>query len=345
MEIIDTKKSQMHLIFSQSRDESTNKLIDWLISLKQDYVRYNGNVSNDGEKNLEIDFEFSSELKNSHPSLEYYNGRFNFRLSNLKSIFFRRPNRDSSFFYNKITSDNKVYEEYVNRKQYKFAKILRDYIVFILNDNTTKTLGSYYITGLNKPKILLTAAKIGLDIPNTLITNSYNKLQSFFKSNNNLIINKSLEEIIDIEFENKLFRSTTNLIDNIEQLPSDSFSTSFFQEYIKKDYEVRSFYISGRIFSCAIFSQNNNKTKVDFRNHDVNNPNKIVPYNLPQNIKEKLSKLFNEISLNTGSIDFVVKGSKHYFLEINPIGQYDFISNYCNSNLDYEIAKHLIEND
>lgn len=49
------------------------------------------------------------------------------------------------------------------------------------------------------------------------------------------------------------------------------------------------------------------------------------------------------LTLNTGSIDMIkCKNGNYYFLEINPCGIYEGISNACNYNLNKKIAEWLI---
>ena len=124
---------------------------------------------------------------------------------------------------------------------------------------------------------------------------------------------------------------------------SDSFFPSLFQEQIQKKYELRIFYIDKRFFSMAIFSQSNKKTLTDFRNYDFEKPNRNVPYKLPKHIEEKLILIMDRMSFNTGSIDMIYDLEGNYiFLEINPVGQYGMTSVPCNYNLDFEIAKSLM---
>lgn len=101
-----------------------------------------------------------------------------------------------------------------------------------------------------------------------------------------------------------------------------------------------------KFYSMVIFSQNNEKTKVDFRNYDREKPNKVGPYKLPKNIESKLIKLMETIGLNTGSID-LVKGldGDYYFLEVNPSGQFGMTSFPCNYNLHKKVANYLITNN
>ena len=49
-----------------------------------------------------------------------------------------------------------------------------------------------------------------------------------------------------------------------------------------------------------------------------------------------------DLSLNTGSIDLIYsKNNEYIFLEVNPVGQFGFLSLMTNQNLFYEIAKIL----
>ena len=94
----------------------------------------------------------------------------------------------------------------------------------------------------------------------------------------------------------------------------------------------------------AIFSQNNNKTKVDFRRYDTEFPNRLVRYSLPKNIQNKLILLMSHLKLATGSIDMIVTEDNDFiFLEVNPFGQFGMVSKPNNFNLEKRIAKYLIE--
>jgi hypothetical protein len=53
----------------------------------------------------------------------------------------------------------------------------------------------------------------------------------------------------------------------------------------------------------AIFSQNDKKTKIDFRNYNAIKPNRTVPFKLPIRIEEKIVKFMKLVDMNWGSID------------------------------------------
>ena len=120
------------------------------------------------------------------------------------------------------------------------------------------------------------------------------------------------------------------------------FFITFFQDKIDKEFEIRTFYLNGKCYSMAIFSQNDERTKTDFRKYNLEKPNRNVPYNLSSCIEEKIKLLMQALDLNCGSLDFLKgKDGKFYFLEVNTIGQFLGLSHTCNYSLDKKIADYL----
>lgn len=133
--------------------------------------------------------------------------------------------------------------------------------------------------------------------------------------------------------------------DDIKAL-SDTFFPSLFQRYIAKKFELRVFYLDNEFHSCAIMSQLDPQTMVDFRDYNKLKPNRIEPFLLPSNIKNKINLLMKKNNMRLGVIDLIYgEDNKYVFLEVNPIGQFGNISRYCFSNLEKIIAKKLIQND
>ena len=96
-------------------------------------------------------------------------------------------------------------------------------------------------------------------------------------------------------------------------------------------------------FAGAMFTQANPKTRVDFRNYDDEKPTRIIPFELPNYIREKLLSLTAKIGLDTGSIDMIYSTDcDYYFLEINPVGQFGMVSYPCNYHIEKQIAEYLI---
>lgn len=199
---------------------------------------------------------------------------------------------------------------------------------------------------VDKFKVLHLAKEEGLQIPNSLVTNCKKELKKFHNKHKE-IITKPLYENPRFQEENYTIQFLTDKItyDQLNELPS-TFFPSFFQAYIKKDIEVRVFFIDGLFYSMAIFSQLDPQTKTDFRNYNRKRPNRKVPYLLPEKIEVKLKGLMKKLNLTTGSIDLIKTPTKKYvFLEVNPIGQFGFVSKSCNYHLEHKIANTLIKYD
>ena len=190
---------------------------------------------------------------------------------------------------------------------------------------------------------MLTADALGLKTPEWVICNTKSALVEFSKKHSS-IITKPLGEVTNYkESANTLKYVRTEIVKEttIDEMP-ESFFPSFFQEYIDKNIEIRSFFLEGKFYSMAIFSQLDSKTKVDFRNYNDEHPNRNVPFQLPNFIEEKLARLMDKINLNTGSIDLILNNKgDFYFLEVNPVGQFGMTSKPCNYYLEKKIAELL----
>jgi ATP-GRASP peptide maturase of grasp-with-spasm system len=193
---------------------------------------------------------------------------------------------------------------------------------------------------VNKLFCLKMARDCGLMIPETIICENKSKLKSHFTE----YVTKSLS---NVPFFHDLKTETnhTTLSNKVSYNEiSNRFFISLFQEEIKKEFEVRSFVLFNKLYSMAIFSQQDEKTKIDYRNYNEKKPNRSVPINLPRSIEKKILKFMNKINLNCGSIDLIYSTNNYYvFLEVNPIGQFGGLSDYCCYDLEKIIAHKMMK--
>jgi ATP-GRASP peptide maturase of grasp-with-spasm system len=161
------------------------------------------------------------------------------------------------------------------------------------------------------------------------------------------IITKNLAANLLVLEDNEAYMSYTSTIDGAEiELLNNDIYPSFFQKQIEKEYEVRSYYLDGEIYSMAIFSQNDSQTKVHFRQYNLQKPNRNIPYKLPNKVEEQIRNMMNSLKINSGSLDFIKeKDGELLFLEINPLGQFGMTSYPCNYYLEKKIAEYLIMKD
>lgn len=218
----------------------------------------------------------------------------------------------------------------------------------MLTDFINKQLDNYSIGAfknnyINKLEVLLLAKKIGLKIPETIITTKKQDVLNFIEQYD-IIISKSISDFPTIKTDEGFIHSYTSTFQRSEIINlSESFFPTLFQELICKKFDVRIVYFNKQFFSGIILSQKDKKTKIDFRRYNLSNPNRINPIELPIYIKQKLISLMDNLNLNLGVIDMVYSIKKEFvFLEVNPIGQFGNISKLLMHNIEKRIAKYLI---
>ena len=196
---------------------------------------------------------------------------------------------------------------------------------------------------LSKLLCLSKAKEQGIKVPETIITSNKEDVIRFRKKYKEIITKNSTQGVFVYDKDQLLNVYTQLLSDkDIKDLP-DYFFPTLFQEAIEKKVELRIFFIENEFYGSAIFSQQDEMTKVDFRNYNFNKPNRTPPFELNNSDKEKFRILMKNLNLNSGSIDCIInKRNELVFLEVNPIGQYAQVSNPCNYFLDKKIAEYLM---
>ncbi|MEI3800337.1 ATP-GRASP peptide maturase, grasp-with-spasm system [Chitinophaga ginsengisegetis] len=199
---------------------------------------------------------------------------------------------------------------------------------------------------LNKLHVLSLARQCGISTPFTEVVTTKAAIMHLLDKGKELIVKPVSECIFLEDAEGGQYKMLTKTINNANlHLVPEKFFPSLVQEKIIKKFEIRTFYLDGACYSMAIFSQNNRKTKDDFRNYDNQRPNRTVPYKLPADLERKLDQLMKSLRFRTGSIDLMVDMQGNYhFLEINPEGQFGMVSYPCNYYLEKKLAELLHKN-
>jgi len=235
-----------------------------------------------------------------------------------------------------------MYNENITKHISKEFTFLRDFVY-----SYALKLGSMHKEiHNNKLSNLLLARDCGIKVPPTLITTSKLELEKFYQKHTKILTKPIHNGHLYFEEEQFVYSCKGILFLGKEEMKEigDEFCVSLFQAYTEKELELRIFFLDKEIYPMAIFSQLDEKTKYDFRNYNHIKPNRNVPFKLPQSFKKKLEKFIDEIDLNTGSIDVILTPeNEFYFLEVNPTGQFGWVSQNCNFYLEKEIAKYLID--
>lgn len=330
----------MILIVSQGKhDATTEDVLDWIDYLGGNFIRLNGDdIYDKGGIDIELGkngLKYFATKSRLQPHTQKFNIGWYRRWSvqDYLEPLFETNNyvRNSNEAIKSLGSDDMAIKYFLLRNL--------DVKFWLTNPFTE--------VSVNKLHVLIRAIHFGLEVPETRICTSKDALKQFSSKFDSLIC-KDITNPHSISLQNlSALVSKTVLVtkQDIENFP-DTFLPTLFQNQIEKDYEIRAFFLEDQFYPMAIMSQNDQKTSVDFRNYNMANPNRNIPCRLPKDLELKLSLLFKDLRLMTGSADIIkTKDNKYIFLEINPIGQIGMTSFPCNYKLERKIAEYLIKND
>jgi ATP-GRASP peptide maturase of grasp-with-spasm system len=316
----------MVLILSSSYDQSTSKVIDWL---KVTYVRI-GRENNLVNLNCRL---ISADLTALH--ITY--GSYTISLQDINTFWYRRDDFILGVDFDKTITEHTQTLLNLEKEWNKFKDFLHVYC------EAKKSIGSFRKEIFqNKLTSLFIAQQIGLKIPSTLITTQKKNLVAFIRQNGDCIT-KAISNMFKIK-KPKISQTIGTQLITAEILEGldETISPTLIQEKVEKIFELRIFYMKKQFYSMAIFSQNDEKTQLDYRNYNSEKPNRNIPHTLPTDIQNKLQSLMDKLDLDSGSIDMIVTPEGEYvFLEVNPTGQFGWVSENCNYYLEEIIANYL----
>lgn len=164
------------------------------------------------------------------------------------------------------------------------------------------------------------AASLGLNTPKTIFTNDAEKLRDFAGDDTVVVKQGNL----GVHIENKtIFTSVVDQFSITNEMLQGS--PCLFQKYTPKAYELRVHVIGTTVLTCKIDSQANEKTRIDWRNYDIENtPHE--PYQLDLETELACIKLTQNLGLEFGIIDMIVTSQgENVFLECNAQGHWYWI--------------------
>lgn len=313
----------MIFILSIETDNSTEDVIDWLRHYNQEFIRVNPDDIIKIEDLVIAGKCLSIKLRINDRSID---------MARVKSFWYRRGDINLFDFKEMPKEADLELKFFLRRELGVIQNLLYKNLESKFHINKRKD------NETNKLLNLVKAAQCGLMIPSSFVKNEVCQHEI------------GIENYITKGFYNGGFRLRNSFsIGAPTEKIYDSQNTkfpSFLQKEIVKKYEIRVFFLYEKTYSIAIFSQGNENTKIDFRNYDSSNPNRTVPFDLPKHIEQAISVFMKEADLNCGSLDFIYgEDNEFYFLEVNPIGQFQQVSIPANYHLDKLIAEKLISHE
>lgn len=247
---------------------------------------------------------------------------------NVRSIWWRRPSR------------HRIDEQVIDAGARKFAENEATHAF----DTLVYWRGNYLVVNpvdkelvANRKTIQLAiAAKLGLKVPKTLVTNSASDAVAFADSVDDGAIYKTLTAPISVFGETRRFSKSLG-----SMTPTISLAPVIFQEEIKKRRDIRVTIIGKSIFASWI--EVRNPIGHQFPDWRLDVTAKAHKTELPNDIVTKLWNLMSELGLVYGAVDLIedVNG-EFYFLEVNPSGQFLFNEVDTGEDLALAFARMLL---
>jgi hypothetical protein len=191
---------------------------------------------------------------------------------------------------------------------------------------------------LRKIKQLQVARHVGLSIPETLVTNDAAAARAFIAQHGpESVIRKAFRNIAQAPRETiVLNEADLELIDSVKYTPV------ILQRYVPADLDLRVTVVEDDIFAAAVRSRP--EYHADYRTGLGSA--EVTPYQLPADVAERLLALMKTFDLKYGAVDFrVTPEGEHVFLEVNPAGEYLFISHRTGQPIPAAIAAALERHD
>ncbi len=188
--------------------------------------------------------------------------------------------------------------------------------------------------GQRKVRQLQLARRVGLSVPDTLITNDPSSARAFAVEHlERGVIRKALRNIAEAPRSTALVRA-----EDLARIGDVRYAPVTFQQFVPADLDLRVIVVEDEIFAAAIRSKPEYRT--DYR-PGIGSA-EFSPYTLPDDVASALLALHHQLGLVYGASDFrVTPDGEHVFLEVNPAGEYLFASERTGQPVPQAIAACL----
>jgi glutathione synthase/RimK-type ligase-like ATP-grasp enzyme len=193
----------------------------------------------------------------------------------------------------------------------------------------------------NKLLQLSFAQRIGLLVPETLVTRSRDEALMFLRKHGGRVVAKPLSsgyvETSDRAVEAQIFTSRI-----VEEHLGDAHllarTPTMLQQEIERGVDVRVTIVDRHVAAVGLVTQESG-TWVDVRRLD---PRRVAytPVDIPVDVADRLFRIMGEFDIRFGAIDVIVdRDGRWVFLEINPNGQWAWMDILGNSDIASAFVK------
>ncbi len=243
-----------------------------------------------------------------------------FEPADFTAVWYRRPERLQDPRFESSPDSRYALDEWAEVLEGFFAHIAADKWV---NHPNCNALASHKLEQLSR------ASRMGLNVPDTILTQDAAVLRTFYDRCKQRVIVKPLAS----GYIERAAPDTDSLIytnrilpGHLEDLSDLKVCPTFFQEFIDKKQDVRITIVDNDCHAVALVACEPDGTqRCDIRRDNMSD---VVyrPVDIPHNIRSILLEFVRSYRLRFAAIDMVVSTSGDWhFLEINPNGQWAWL--------------------
>lgn len=317
----NNKVSPKVLILTKRSDIESDLIGIQLLKNGIDYIKIN-------EEDIPLDLGVEFRVGNKNGVLLKLRNK-QIIIDNVKVVLFRYFDLK---FLKYLTGIRQMYFE---QQWYQIFKCLQTSLKCQWINNPKNTFDSE-----NRLYQLLVAQKTGFRIPDTSITNIPSSGIKFSNQHSKRIVAKVLHhhEIIYKEYSHR-FPTSIVSTDYLSESNELKYAPVILQERIAISEEIRITVINRRVFPVRITT---NKYKSDYSDlHKVEEKFlNFEHFEIEKNVAKMCINLNRQLGLLVSSIDLLVdkKGETH-FLEINPIGDWNWLEKHVNLPITDSVSK------
>jgi MvdC family ATP-grasp ribosomal peptide maturase len=192
----------------------------------------------------------------------------------------------------------------------------------------------------NKQRQLRLAARAGLRVPRTVVTNDPAAARQFFAETDGQTVAKLLRPVeVSMDAVNPFVYTNRVCEEDLAGAETLRHSPMVFQELIPKAYELRIACVAGRVFAGALNATGTSRGHTDWRRASPEEC-RWQKAQLPAEVASSLQSLMSELGLVFGAVDLIcTPAGEHVFLEVNPSGEWGMLER----DLDLPISEALAQ--
>ena len=197
----------------------------------------------------------------------------------------------------------------------------------------------------NKQRQLRLAARAGLHVPRTLVTNDPAAARQFFAETDGQTVAKLLRPLeISMDAANSFVYTNRVREEDLAGVEALRHSPMVFQELIPKAFELRVAYVAGKTFAGALDATGTSRGHTDWR-RAAPDECRWQKADLPAEVARALETLMSDLGLVFGAVDLIcTPAGEHVFLEVNPSGEWGMLERDLALPISEAIAEALTEN-